>query len=544
MTRKGIWTNTILFALIIVICFTDGNIGEAKRLRRFFHISKMEYGSDYIDSSDFSSEDEMEEILGKSVCAKGSPCSCSPTVLDCREQNLDTAHLFLSNWKINGSADQIVANLRHNKIFDIRRGLILNGLEGSVTKLDLSDNRIEMIEEGTFDKFRSLSKLYLSKNRLRGSDITKNLLTPALGISLNYLRLDSNAISNDLADGIFDNLLNLKTLVLDKNKDIKLSNKIFTSRLKNLKNLSLDDCNLKNLQGDLFVNLINLEHLSLSGNKFTSLPMDSLSKLPKLGWLDFSGTLLDRIDSFAFTRIPNIYRLYMTNMSKLSTVHHYAFCTSTSEVLKSLKEIDLSNSKKLTRIDDNAFCSLTRASDSIIPLKLLGISNCNLERLPSKLLTEDEWKQLEVLMLDANPYVCECTFVHSILEIYSNDSAIKKDGKNLICEKPETVAKMTFQEAEQHLCRTEGGLSIPLILFIAALIGAVMFIVGFVYARRDRFILFNRSSLPEFLISSSVENRNNIRGTAMGYNGLPPFSADMEENGNEESEERVGPVFV
>lgn len=29
-----------------------------------------------------------------------------------------------------------------------------------------------------------------------------------------------------------------------------------------------------------------------------------------------------------------------------------------------------------------------------------------------------------------------------------------------------------------------------------------------------------------------------------GYNGLPPFSADMEENGNEESEERVGPVFV
>lgn len=54
----------------------------------------------------------------------------------------------------------------------------------------------------------------------------RNLLTPALGISLNYLRLDSNAISNDLADGIFDNLLNLKTLVLDKNKDIKLSNKV------------------------------------------------------------------------------------------------------------------------------------------------------------------------------------------------------------------------------------------------------------------------------------------------------------------------------
>ena len=53
------------------------------------------------------------------------------------------------------------------------KGLILNGLEGSVTKLDLSDNRIEIIEEGTFDKFRSLSKLYLSKNRLRGSDITK-----------------------------------------------------------------------------------------------------------------------------------------------------------------------------------------------------------------------------------------------------------------------------------------------------------------------------------------------------------------------------------
>lgn len=72
MARKGIRTNTILFALIIVICFTDGKIGEAKRLRRFFHTSKMEYGSDYIDSSDFSSEDEMEEILGKSVCAKGS----------------------------------------------------------------------------------------------------------------------------------------------------------------------------------------------------------------------------------------------------------------------------------------------------------------------------------------------------------------------------------------------------------------------------------------------------------------------------------------
>jgi hypothetical protein len=53
------------------------------------------------------------------------------------------------------------------------KGLVLPGNEATVTELDLSHNRIGVVEDQAFDGFTALVELRLSHNVLRGDDISK-----------------------------------------------------------------------------------------------------------------------------------------------------------------------------------------------------------------------------------------------------------------------------------------------------------------------------------------------------------------------------------
>lgn len=81
-----------------------------------------------------------------------------------------------------------------------------------------------------------------------------NVLTPKLGKSLHQLDLSYNQFVK--SKGFFDELVNLKKLVLDGNKHLEMNNDdFFGTSLKNLEELSLDGCGLKSINDKIFDNV-------------------------------------------------------------------------------------------------------------------------------------------------------------------------------------------------------------------------------------------------------------------------------------------------
>jgi Leucine-rich repeat (LRR) protein len=71
---------------------------------------------------------------------------------------------------------------------------------------------------------------------------------------LDRLYLDHNKLETVPA-GFFDKLTNLRTLVLDGNRHLELTDKTFGKGMKNLEELSLDNCNIKDLPDGIFKEL-------------------------------------------------------------------------------------------------------------------------------------------------------------------------------------------------------------------------------------------------------------------------------------------------
>lgn len=74
---------------------------------------------------------------------------------------------------------------------------------------------------------------------------------------LHQLYLEYNHLS-DLPAAVFDEMPNLEKLVLDGNSKLSLKRKLFSSNLDRLKILSIDDCNISNLDDDLFDDLMSV----------------------------------------------------------------------------------------------------------------------------------------------------------------------------------------------------------------------------------------------------------------------------------------------
>uniref|UniRef100_A0A183CPI3 LRRNT domain-containing protein n=1 Tax=Globodera pallida TaxID=36090 RepID=A0A183CPI3_GLOPA len=132
---------------------------------------------------------------------------------------------------------------------------ILPGKESNVLSLDFSSNLISDIQPGTFNQFTKLQVLMLTHNKLDSDQISVDVFTPSLGESLHQLYLDYNFITT-LDEGVFDNLSQLKKLVLDGNREIQLSRGVFTNAAFDvLEVLSLDKCSIKELDEHIFANL-------------------------------------------------------------------------------------------------------------------------------------------------------------------------------------------------------------------------------------------------------------------------------------------------
>ena len=116
--------------------------------------------------------------------------------------------------------------------------------EAAIEELKFRGNKIESIENGTFDKFTSLKKLTISDNAL--TNITEGILTPELGSTLEELDLSDNKLAN-LSASTFQNMKKLKSLNLNGNENAISSSLQFPIALENLESLSLERCEISKL---------------------------------------------------------------------------------------------------------------------------------------------------------------------------------------------------------------------------------------------------------------------------------------------------------
>ncbi|XP_056416455.1 SLIT and NTRK-like protein 6 [Hyla sarda] len=138
------------------------------------------------------------------------PCHCSlysisGTLIHCQERNIESIS-DLDPPPLNPRKFILAGNIIHR----IYKSDLTE--YGTLEMLHLGNNKIEMIEEYSFQNLTKLQKLYLNGNHLR----SLNFGTFIGLLSIEYLYLEYNAI-NEISSGTFSEMPKLKVLYLNNN---------------------------------------------------------------------------------------------------------------------------------------------------------------------------------------------------------------------------------------------------------------------------------------------------------------------------------------
>ncbi|KAH7719118.1 Protein LRON-7 b [Aphelenchoides avenae] len=417
------------------------------------------------------------------VCDRGGMCTCEVgydelKTLYCKNatyvDELFDKPLFLETANVQVADDRFdpeIVDLSHNQISELDKGRVVPGHEDTILKIDLGSNAIQSIEEGVFDGFGKLKVLILSDNYLTGIDLRKDWLTEKLGNSLRLLALDDNHIRT-LPERVFDSLKNLKRLVLDRNFNLRITSRTFGSGLAKLEELSLDYCNLTNIENGTFAALTSLKALSLRGNPLATIPY-AVNAIPTLMYLDLSESTLYEFNRHALRKDIRLEKLFMQRMPYLYSIDDCAFCGLTS-----LKAIDFSNSTQLYAINTGAFGALSTSKDYPQRLVDINFANCNLSSLEEHLL---KWEIVERLSIGGNRFNCNAglAWLMTNWTAYSfSESALPS------CAAPPELKGMTFDRAVDYM--RDGPLISAIrrnvLLVVLALLGIFTFVLAAVLA--------------------------------------------------------------
>ena len=281
---------------------------------------------------------------------------------------------------------------------------INNSQLAAISSLDLSSERIRLLQGGDFDGLTGLTSLDLSSNTLLRlpADIFTDL------DRLTKLRMNNNLLSS-LPTGIFDNLTNLTDLNLASNFLSSLSADIFSDlaaletlrlndndlfslpsgifdNLTNLKNLHLNDNSLSSLPNGIFNNLTMLINLDLSLNGLSSLSVNTFSDLTGLNVLHLNDNFLSTLDENIFNSLTTLSLLNLSN-NFLSTLHKNIFSN-----LDSLMELQLSFND-LSALPKEIFANLANLQNLSLSINQID------ELIPD---TFDNLTNLNALYLDNN----------------------------------------------------------------------------------------------------------------------------------------------
>ncbi|KAI6214868.1 hypothetical protein M3Y94_00318800 [Aphelenchoides besseyi] len=408
-----------------------------------------EYDAQEEEDIDFLESAHPKNVEQITVCSsddKENYCQCqqsSPPSLLCKRKGdeyrkpLKTANVVPADKNFKPSYVSFFEN--HLDYLDAET--LLPGFQTDVIALDFMSNHLRRIDGDAFSKFGKLKKLRLTNNFLTLTEETDEWISEGLGGTLEKLYFGYNEIEK-INDNVFEPLHNLKTLVLDGNPGIVLTENTFSKGLGRLEKLSLDSCNLKSLPDNIFSNLKNLKYLSLIGNTLTAVPK-ALNLINNLQILDLSSTNLPEFTPQALKDDHSVQQLFLQNMRFLYELDDCAFCGLTN-----LVRVDLSGSKKLHTIHPNAFGNVNNTDQSPKNLKSLKLENCTIADLSEELV---DWKKLNETAIWDNPLNCDKGLYWLLKNLPDYKLNTLKNAKEPICATPDNFKGQSIANVSKSL---------------------------------------------------------------------------------------------
>lgn len=242
----------------------------------------------------------------------------------------------------------------------------LRGLR-ELQELDLGDNNIRSLPEGTFCTLTNLQSLNLTRNRIPDADAlgypsvrhgamptetTTNSAECLGGLDVRELDLSWNRLRSIPAETAIARLRRLQSLFLQHNEIADVAGEAFAG-LSALRVLNVSRNRLEALPEGLFASCRELREIYLQGNALFELAGGVFQRLEQLLVLDLSDNRLgsDRVDDGTFV---GLIRLIVLNLS------HNALTRVDARTFKDLfflQILDLRNNS-IGYIEDNAFLPL------------------------------------------------------------------------------------------------------------------------------------------------------------------------------------------
>ncbi|XP_043198319.1 TLR4 interactor with leucine rich repeats-like [Amphibalanus amphitrite] len=280
-------------------------------------------------------------------------CVCDDTALqaDCSGAQLDSFPISL-----NPRLRTLL--LAKNGILRLDRSMMVSSYK-ELEHLDLSDNRLESVEPGSFAQQGRLHELRLGNNRLaqlEGSELQGLLQLRVLDLSGNQLQ--------ELPAGLLEPVSLLEELNLAENQ-LQWLPAASVAGAVSLRRLRLADNQLQQLPAAALAQLPQLLSLDLSFNQLRRLRAGELAQTRAgLVQLNLEGNRLEQLEEGAFDGLGQLRRLVLsqTGLRQLEGV--------LSASLTSLEELYLNR---------NPLSSLGAAPLRLVPgLRLLSVSSCHL----------------------------------------------------------------------------------------------------------------------------------------------------------------------
>ena len=178
-----------------------------------------------------------------------------------------------------------------------------DNIPSTIRKLDMKEN-IVSLESIQFDKFHLLGELILSFNNIK--EIPPNTFIKLF--NLYFLDLSNNDI-HMLQNGTFKGLSNLKELKLDGNINLYLVLPFAFIGLTNLPMLNLSYLNLNTVGDDSFNGLRSLAVLDLSNNNISSITAAAFRGLSEVSKLSISSNDINVFADTMFFQLPSLTHL-------------------------------------------------------------------------------------------------------------------------------------------------------------------------------------------------------------------------------------------
>ncbi|XP_053573317.1 leucine-rich repeat and immunoglobulin-like domain-containing nogo receptor-interacting protein 1 [Bombina bombina] len=342
------------------------------------------------------------------------------------------------------------------------------GVPTDTRLLDLSRNRIKILNQDEFSAFPYLEELELSENivsTIEPGAFNGLFNLRSLGLRNNRLKL--------IPLGVFTGLSNLTKLDISENKIVILLDDMFQD-LYNLKSLEVGDNDLVYISHRAFRGLNSLEELSLEKCNLTSVPTEALSHLHgiislRLRYLnimvirDYSFKRLNRLKVLEIAHWPYMdtmtaNSLYGLNLTSLSITHSNISSIPYVAIrhLVYLRFLNLSYNP-ITAVEGSMMHELLRLQEFhlvggqltvVEPYAFRGLNHLRVLNVSSNLLSTLEESSfhsvgnLETLILDRNPLACDCR----LLWIFRRRWRLNFNRQQPSCSSPEYVQGREFKD--------------------------------------------------------------------------------------------------